>query len=137
MSWSSRRQVTLHNAASHLPEGHLHHRVPVEVEAGDGLSVLQHLHRGTFLWLGFLCGGEELQEATRDEVNPTAAGRLNVFYTLNANDQTYLDVTLREDANSPMVLPFIPVLIHLPNNVDDVSLLERQLPRKQIIMNVI
>lgn len=43
---------------------------------------------------------------------------------------TYLDVTLRENANSSMMFPFIPVLIHLSNYVDNVSLLKRQLPRK-------
>ena len=52
----------LQNVSSHLPEGHFHHCVPVEVEAGDGLSVFQHLYRGTFLWLGFLCGGKELHK---------------------------------------------------------------------------
>jgi len=44
----------------YLSEGHLHHRVAVEVEAGHGLAVLQHLHRGALLRLGLLRGGEEL-----------------------------------------------------------------------------
>lgn len=48
-------------AGPHLPEGHLHHCVPCEIEAGDGLPVFQHLHRDAFLWLGFLCGRKELQ----------------------------------------------------------------------------
>lgn len=44
-----------------LFKGHFHHCVPVEVKAGERLSVFQDLHWGTFLWLGFLCGGEELR----------------------------------------------------------------------------
>lgn len=41
---------------------------------------------------------------------------------------TYLDITLRENTNSSMMFPFIPVLIHLSNDVDNVSFLKWQLP---------
>lgn len=49
----------------HLSEGHFHHRVPGKVKSGDGLSVLQNLHRDIFLRLGFLCGGKELKKARK------------------------------------------------------------------------
>lgn len=48
-------------ATPHLSEGHLYNCVPCEVEAGEGLPVFQHLYWDAFLWLGFLCGWEELQ----------------------------------------------------------------------------
>jgi len=41
---------------------------------------------------------------------------------------SYLDVRPREDANSAMVLAFIPVLVDLLVNVNNISFLQRKLP---------
>lgn len=40
----------------------------------------------------------------------------------------YLDVGAREDAHPAVVLAFVPVLVDLLINVNDVSLLQRKLP---------
>ena len=40
----------------------------------------------------------------------------------------YLDVGAREDAHPAVVLSFVPVLINLLINVNNVSLLQRKLP---------
>lgn len=55
------------NIKSNLSKRHFHHSVPTEIKAGDGLSILQHLHWDTFLWLGLLCDGKELSKTGKDK----------------------------------------------------------------------
>lgn len=54
-------------SGSNLSKRHFHHSIPTEVKAGNGLSILQHLHWDAFLRLGLLRYGKELKATGKDK----------------------------------------------------------------------
>lgn len=124
---------------AHLSEGHLYLRVTAEVELGNRFSALQNLHWRQLLGLRLLRRGEKLRQGKgarrrergceRTGDRRSSSGSAGSWPAPpSGRELRYLDVGAREDAHPAVVLAFVPVLIDLLVDVNNVALLQGKLP---------
>lgn len=126
-------------------------RITIKVELGNSFSIIQHLHWSQLLGLSLLGRRKELRKGERQKrqregsegmrgreaTRPRLLGHEWCFGRERAvpweqEELQYLDVGAREDAHPAVVLAFVPVLINLLVDVNDVPLLQWKLPVKRV-----
>lgn len=122
--------------------------ITIKIKLGDGFTVFQNLYWCQFFGLSLLSRRKKLRkgekekkkrqrrteksrrqgnEETKHKLDKWCSGHVWVFPE-KETEPGYLDVGAGEDPHPAVMLSFVPVLIDLLINVNDVSLLQRKLP---------